>query len=145
MKTKLLILSFALVTTFSQVSLAVRPDHIMTRTPEELTPITWVGSLHCEDKEPDAVHNGNHKCDLEFTNKETGESWNVKANPTLTAIHQKSNRDQTVHIKGTRSPRYLLGGSYVEISEIETLQSVARDAGEPSHTCALGNETKKSL
>jgi len=81
---------------------------------------------------------------LEFVNDETGQVWNVKDNPTLTSIHQKGNREVKAHIEAMSSPRYLFGGSYVEIKKIETLPSQVADSEmklEPSskqiHVCSL--------
>lgn len=143
MKTKIFIVSVALASTLSQVTVAIGASDsnrdFIDRKPV-LTAVKFIGTLRCEDRETTADHKKEHGCDLEFVNDETGEVWNVKENPTLTSVHQTGKREIKAHIEAMRSPRYILGGSYVDIKKIETLPSEVAETDakvEPTHVCSL--------
>lgn len=151
MKTKLFIASVALASTFSQMSIARDSSRFVVDRAPTLFPVQLIGTLRCEDRETDKDHRSDHKCDLEFVNDETGEVWNIKENPTLTSIHQKGDRETKAHIEGMRSPRYLLGGSFIQVHKIETLPSKIAEVptkneavSKPTHVCSLDSSLGKN-
>lgn len=85
----------------------------------ELTPVSWQGTFQCDEKIHTTDHSKEHICDLQFVNAESGEEWNVESNPALDSLHQKLGGPVTARIDAKRSPRYLLGGSYIEVAKIE--------------------------
>ncbi len=87
----------------------------------QLTQVGWVGSFRCDEKQHGPTHQKDHRCALQFVNQETGESWNVADNPQLSAIHKKYDGAVTARIEAMSSPRFLLGGSYVDIQRIAVL------------------------
>ena len=142
---KTFIMVIALASTFSQVTFAKSGRDFLTRT-IPLTSVKWMGLLRCEDQETLMEHKKGKSCDLQFVEEESGEVWAVKESPTLAAIHQKGSRETQVHIEGLRSPRFLLGGSYVEIKRIETFPSEVSNndvkiqlSPELKHVCALND------
>lgn len=88
-----------------------------------LTPVTLTGSFRCEEKLHETGHRNNHECDLRFVNEENGEEWNIKDNPTLSVMHQKFGGPVKAKISAMSSPRFLLGGSFVEVSQIQVLSN----------------------
>lgn len=84
----------------------------------QLTEVSWVGTFSCDEKQHGPTHKKDHRCDLQFVNNDSGESWNVKENPGLSELHQKYDGAVTARIEAMRSPRYLLGGSYVDVKQI---------------------------
>lgn len=144
MKTKLFIVAIAVVSTLSQISFARGRSGSFEHRKPVLSEVKWMGTLRCANRETEVAHKKDHKCDLEFVNAETDEAWEVRENPALTALHEKSGRDAIVHIDALRSPRYLLGGSYVQIKKVETIpletavnSVLPESTNKQTHVCAL--------
>ena len=98
-----------------------RSSSLSFRPSFTLEPVIWVGSFRCEEKLHEVGHKKDHDCDLRFVNEETGEVWNIKDNPTLSALHQKYDGPVKVRVSAMRSPRFLLGGSFIRVKQIEVL------------------------
>jgi hypothetical protein len=81
-----------------------------------LSRVTLEGTLQCEK---DNSNHQNGDCRLQFTNSENGEVWNVQEHPALAKISVEHNKPLRVRFEGFSSPRYLLGGSYIEIRKIK--------------------------
>ena len=96
-----------------------------------LTDVKWSGTFRCDEKKHAIDHEKNHECDLEFVSDDNDEVWNVKSNATLESMHQKYGGPVKVKIEAVRSPRYLLGGSYVEIRKIELMAGAIKDDKSP--------------
>lgn len=98
-----------------------RSDSFSSQPSYTLEPVSWVGSFRCEEKLHETGHKKDHDCDLRFVNEETGEVWNIEDNPTLSALHQKYGGAVKARVSAMSSPRFLLGGSFIEVKQIEVL------------------------
>ena len=100
------------------------PRYRMTRVP-------MVGTLRCENDSKAA----DTRCELEFVDEISGDKWDVRNSQSVAdALSGKANpRGLRVRIDAERSPRFLLGGSFVDIRGIEPLstgESPARSIAE---------------
>jgi hypothetical protein len=77
-----------------------------------LTEVKMSGVLKCANQE----HDSEQDCALEFVDGTSGEKWSVRKNPALEKTHALHEGGFQVSVTGKRSPRYLLGGSYLVIS-----------------------------
>ncbi len=106
-------------------SIRGRFDHSMRKP--VLTDVKWTGTFRCEEKKHAVDHEKNHECDLEFVNDDTNEVWNVKTTKALESMHQQYDGPIKAQIEAVRSPRYLLGGSYVDIKNIKLMDGAVKD------------------
>lgn len=117
-----LALGYSLISTNS----LARDGSVFGRGPAyRLEPVTWVGTFRCEEKKHAEDHRKDHDCGLEFVNDETGQVWNVRDHETLATLHRKHDGPVKARVSAMSSPRFLLGGSFIEVKTIEVLNRSA--------------------
>jgi len=86
-----------------------------------LSPVKLEGKL--------ALVDGN----LKFVVAGTGQKWKVSDNVTVREIVSSRNGELNSHIEALSSPRYIFGGSYLEVQRVEPLANEAKTI----HVCSL--------
>lgn len=88
----------------------------------QLSSVELKGTLLCDEKVHSVTHEKTHECDLQFLDEKAGEKWKIRNSSRAKMVHQSSNGPTRVAVAGKSSPRFLLGGSYMELERIETIR-----------------------
>lgn len=97
-------------------------DRTRTRsTPKPPTIVSWVGEI----KDESMSHTTEHYHSLEFTNKETGKSYDVVESPELTKIHCETGKNYLVKIEAELTPRVLFWGNNLIVKSFAVLDETS--------------------
>ena len=81
------------------------------------TPVEMTGTLSCEP----GSDGSDHQCQLRFVDEATQDAWDVQDVSGLSSIHPRAEKGFRARVQADRSPRFLLGGSYIRINRLEPL------------------------
>ena len=93
------------------------PHNKQTALPKPANVVSWVGEI----KDTSLSHTTRHFHELEFTNKETGKSYDIVDSPELKKLHCESGKNFLVKIEAERTPRVLFWGNNLIVKSFTVL------------------------
>ncbi len=113
-----------LILTLSGASFAYAGESDVPSASSNKKIVRWVGEIKDDNVELD--HTTKHQHDLEFTNEETGKSYDIVSSDALVKLHCETGKNYLVEIEAELTPRVLFWGNNLNITKFKVLKETSR-------------------
>ena len=83
--------------------------------------VRWVGTF----KDKDGSHTTEHEHELEFTRKDSGDSYDIVDSPELVKLHHETQKNYVVEIEAEKTPKFLFWGGSLIIKNFKVVEDAS--------------------